>query len=465
MAAARILHPSITAAVVLAAAAFAATAAAGDEPEGFNAYGQFTHIWHAKRPFGAAYTNLNGTPNSLSPERERSWTTTATAYLGWRAWQGGEVYFAPEVISELPLSGLRGLAGSIQNGELEKNGLRKPTIYRSRLFLRQTWNLGGAESAVESGPMQLSGMQSARRFTLTAGNLSVIDVFDRNTYAGDVRQQFLNMNFLTHASYDFAADARGYSWGVAGEYFAEDWALRAGRFAGPVDPNQLKLNFSILRRYGDQVELEHRHAWGALPGKARLLLYRNVETMGRFDDALNAFLADPAKNATTCTGFNYGSANAGAPDLCWARRRNTKIGAGVSLEQAISRDAGVFLRAMRSDGRTEVFSYTASDRSLSFGAQFGGASWGRPDDRLGVGFARNSISAAHVAYLGAGGIDGFIGDGRIRYRPESLAEAYYSIGIARGFWLTVDAQRIANPAYNADRGPVGLWGLRAHAEF
>jgi hypothetical protein len=31
--------------------------------------------------------------------------------------------------------------------------------------------------------------------------------------------------------------------------------------------------------------------------------------------------------------------------------------------------------------------------------------------------------------------------------------------------LTFDYQRIANPAYNADRGPVTLYGLRFHAEF
>jgi hypothetical protein len=458
----RTMSAQVLLAAALAAAAAAHTASA---QETSNAFGQFTHIWHEKRPFAAAYTNLNGTPNSLVPERERSWTTTATAFLGLRPWQGGELYFAPEAISELPLSGLRGLAGSIQNGELEKNGLRKPTIYRSRLFLRQSWSLGGKETQVDSGPMQLAGAQSSRRFVLTAGNLSVIDLFDKNSYSGDVRQQFLNMNFLTHASYDFAADARGYSWGIAGEYYHDDWALRAGRFIGPVNPNQLKLNFAFLSRFGDQVELEHRHEWGGQPGKIRALAYRNVETMGRFDEAAAAFLANPAKNATACTGFSYESGNAGAPDLCWARRRNTKVGIGLSLEQAISPVAGTFFRAMWSDGRTEVFSYTASDRSLSFGANLKGEAWGRARDSIGLGFAQNWLSAAHVNYLNLGGIDGFIGDGRLRYRPERLGEAYYNLGVARQLWLTFDLQRVANPAYNADRGPVSLWGLRVHAEF
>ena len=117
-------RPVLMAFLLAASGAFAADA---PDDKG-NAFGQFTYIVHSKRAFPAAYTNVNGTPNSLVPERERSFTTTATAYLGLRAWKGTEFYFAPELISELPLSGLRGLGGSIQNGELEKNGLRQRTL-------------------------------------------------------------------------------------------------------------------------------------------------------------------------------------------------------------------------------------------------------------------------------------------------------------------------------------------------
>jgi high affinity Mn2+ porin len=273
------------------------------------------------------------------------------------------------------------------------------------------------------------------------------------------------MNSLTHAAYDFAADARGYSWGVAGEYYRDEWVFRAGRFAGPRNPNQLQLNFSIMNFQGDQVELERSHEWFGLAGKVRVLYYRNVENMGRFDDAVEAFRADPRRNATTCEGFSYGSGNAGAPDLCWARRRNTKSGVGASLEQAITSDAGVFLRAMRSDGRTEVYAYTSADSSISLGALAKGTRWGREHDSAGLSYASNRISAAHVAYLDAGGIDGFIGDGRIRYAPEEAIEAFYNIGILKGLWFTLDYQRVKNPAYNADRGPVGLYGVRLHTEF
>ena len=452
------------AACLLALEAAPSFAQAPAEEQG-NVYGQFTYIWHRKQPFFAAYTNLNGSPNSLTPDKERSFTTSATVFLGWRPWRGGELYFVPELISELPLSGLRGLGGSIQNAELEKNGTVKPTIYRSRLFLRQSWGLGGETTAVESGPMQLAGSVDSRRFVLTAGNLSIIDLFDKNAYAGDVRQQFINMNFLTYAAYDFEADARGYTWGIAGEYYYDDWVMRAGRFIGPRHPNQLSLNFSIMNFYGDNFEVEHRHAIYGRPGKLRLLAYRNVSNSGRWDDAINAFTADPVKNATTCTGFNYGSDNAGAPDLCWARRPNSKVGAGASIEQNLTDDIGVFARAMKSDGRTEVFSYTSTDSSISLGAIVKGLRWSRPQDAVGIGYARNWLSAAHVSYLKMGGIDGFIGDGTIRYRPEQVLETYYSLNVNRHLWLTADAQRIVNPAYNADRGPVSLYGIRLHVEF
>ena len=131
--------------IIAGALLFPVYQALAEEPEEerWNAYGQFTYIWHQKESFPAAYTNLNGSTNSLVPDRERSYTTTATAFLGLRAWKDAELYAVPEVISELPLSGLHGLGGSIQNAELEKNGKRSPTLYRSRLFLRQTWGFGG----------------------------------------------------------------------------------------------------------------------------------------------------------------------------------------------------------------------------------------------------------------------------------------------------------------------------------
>jgi hypothetical protein len=440
--------------------------AAGDPiEERWNAFGQATYIANKHDAFPAAYTNLNGSPNSLSPDRERSWSATATGYLGVKPWGNAELFLVPEMIAQVAFSDLHGLGGSVQNGELEKTGFSDPIFYRSRLFLRQTWNLGGEASKLESAPMQLAKTVASRRFVLTAGNLAIIDIFDRNAFAGDIRLQFLSMNFATYAAYDFGADARGYSWGLAGEYYHDEWAVRAGRFLVPRLPNQLQLDHQFMKHYADQVEIERQHQLRGRPGKVQVLAYRNVAVTGRWDDAINALRSDPAKNAANCTDYNYRSNNPTAPDLCYVRGRHAKFGIGVSIEQSLTDDVGVNLRAMKSDGRTEVDAFESADASLALAALVKGTRWKRAGDSVGIGYAQNWISAAHANYLSMGGVDAFIGDGAIRNRPERAFEVFYNIGVTKFFWLTLDYQRVENPAYNADRGPVNIYGFRLHTEF
>ncbi len=433
--------------------------------EQWNAYGQATYISNAQDAFHAAYSNLNGTPNSLSPYAQRSFTATVTGYFALRAWKGAEFYAVPEMISELPLSGLHGLGGGIQNFELQKNGTESATWYLSRAFYRQTIGLGGNLIHVNSGAMQLGGNMTSRRLVITAGNFSILDIFDKNSYAGDLRNQFLNMAFMTNAAYDFAADARGYTWGLVGEFYYDQWAFRFARIMGPIDPNQLMLNLDLLNAYGDQIELERKHTLYGQPGALKLLGYRNQERMGSWTDAIAALQSNPNNNATTCTTFSYGSGNAGAPDLCWARKSNVKMGIGVNMEQAVSEDLGLFFRGMVSDGKTEVYSYTSSDSSLSIGGLLKGSRWGREKDTTGIGYAASFLSSQHIAYLNLGGIDGFIGDGKINYKPEQVLDIFYKYHFIKSTWLSLDYQHIANPAYNADRGPVDIYSGRVHFEF
>lgn len=435
----------------------------GDER--WNAYGQLTWISSFKLPFHAPYTDANGSPNSLSPAFEHSYTGSATLYLGARLWPGAEAYAAPELIMEKPLSGLHGLGGAIQNFELQKQGSPSGVLYLSRIYLRQTVELGGVREPRESDLLQLGRSVSTRRLELTVGNFSVIDTFDKNSYASDLRRQFFNMAFMTYAAFDFAADARGYTWGAQAELRWDAWALRVAHVIVPKNPNDLALDFHFWRHFGDQLELEHAHTVFGRAGAVRLLGYRNDENMGRFDDALAAYRADPSQNAAACTGYNYGSANAQAPDLCWVRRRNTKVGLGLNLEQALTDDVGLFFRGMVSDGQTEVYAYTSTDRSLSAGALARGARWHRPRDYAGVGGGLGWLSPAHADYLRAGGIDAFIGDGKLAAAAESVVEAFYGLNLGSAIWLSADGQWIANPAFNADRGPVTILGARLHAEL
>lgn len=435
------------------------------ENERWNAYGQFTYISSWKPGFPALYTNLNGTPNSLLPNFEWGFTGTATLYLGLRLWRGAEAYFVPEVISEQPFSQLHGLGGAVQNFELQKGGDQTPTVYVSRAYLRQTFGLGGHRVVAESGPLQLGTTYDSRRVVLVAGNFSILDFFDKNAFEIDPRQGFLSLGFMTYAAWDFASNARGYSYGAVAELYWDDWAARYGRITPPKNPNQLPVDFRLGKFYGDQMELEHHHAIRGKEGMLRLLAYRNYENIARFSDAVAAFLADPQKNATTCSGFNYGSPNAGAPDLCWARQPNAKLGIGVFGEQYMAHDIGIFSRAMYSDGKTEVDAYTSTDRSATFGVLAKGTSWSRPKDVAGAGVNLGWISKSHANYLRLGGIDGFIGDGFIRPGAETTLDMFYSVYLRRPFWFTGDFQHVVNPAFNTDRGPVNIFSVRIHGEF
>lgn len=421
-----------------------ASAADSQETEDWGVHWQSTYVTQTKSAFTARYSGAN----SLLPKKEASYSFTATAALGWRPWPGTEIYINPELAQGVPMSGLTGLGG-FANGELARTSGPHLTLYRARSFLRQTWQLEGDTERVESDMNQLAGSVSKRRLVLTAGTLTIQDIFDDNRYSHDPKTQFLNWALITHGAYDFAADARGYSSGLALEYFHDNWAVRLARFAQPKEPNGQAMDLRLMRHFGDQVELEYGYdAWDK-PGKLRLLAFRNVAKMASFRDAIVA------------------AAGSGSiPDLNAVRvSDHAKLGVGLNLEQSLSADLGVFGRAMWSDGKTETYAYTEIDRSVAVGAVLKGTSWGRGQDEWGIAIARNGLSGDHRRYLAAGGLGFFIGDGKLAYRPESIAETYYAARLTRQLWLSADYQHISNPAYNADRGPVRVASIRLHAEF
>jgi high affinity Mn2+ porin len=442
-----LLHKTIAGLAIVAAFCVPLLGRAQDraaETETLGAHYQLTYIWQTKPGFRAAYTG----PNSLVPEREYSNTLTATAYFGFRPWVGGEIYFNPEVTQGQAFSNLAGLGG-FTNGEVTRASSSSPQLYRQRLFLRQTWNRGGTEEQQPSDINQLAGLVDKNRFVLTVGNFSTLDVFDNNAYAKDPRRQFMNWGNMSYAAYDYAADARGFGWGIAGEWYQGDWVLRLGRMTGPVTPNDLPVDFDILNHYGDQFEVEHAHELAGQPGKVRVLAWRNRAVLARFRDAIN-----------------YGLANSQTPDIFKVRNSEQfKYGLGVNVEQALSKDLGVFFRAMQTDGATETYAFTEVDQSIAAGVSLQGSGWGRPVDTLGVSLMQNGLSQDRREYLEAGGISFFIGDGRLQYQPETIFELYYSMNITRKTFITLDYQRIYNPAYNADRGPVDFGAVRLHAEF
>jgi carbohydrate-selective porin OprB len=172
--------------------------------------------------------------------------------------------------------------------------------------------------------------------------------------------------------------------------------------------------------------------------------------MASYQDALTQFSQQP---------------NTAPPNILTARfGEKTMWGYGLNIEQALSKDIGIFARWSWNTGNTETQTLDVGS-SLSGGVSIKGVSCERPQDTIGLGYAISGISAAEMNYLQLGGSTAFIGDGALSYKPEQVFEAYYSAKIYKGFYMSADYQYIANPAYNANRGPVNIIGLRAHIEL
>ena len=153
------------------------------------------------------------------------------------------------------------------------------------------------------------------------------------------------------------------------------------------------------------------------------------------------------------------------PDIALTRRGRTNYGFVVNAEQAITNDLGIFSRASWNAGQTEIISWTDCDESISLGAVLKGTSWGRANDRVAIAGVLEGLSPEARAYFAAGGLGILIGDGALNYRPEQALESYYSYSINKWATLTADYQFFRNPGYNADRGPVSIFGTRLHVEF
>jgi high affinity Mn2+ porin len=416
--------------------------------------GEATFILQHLFAFSSPYAG----PNSLLARQETELTHTYTLYLGARPTPRFEVYINPELALGNGVSAGEGLAG-YSNGDLIGQNSLSPEPYIARLFVRWRVPLRRKRTPkqaqnVQSGTNLIGGDLPASRLVITAGKYAISDQFDVNSYANNARIQFYNDAFVNNLAYDMAAETRGYNIGLMVSWVNPGFALRLGTFAMPTTAGGPDLAYNFANEHSDQMELTlHPRLLGghaAMPMIVRLLAYRNVATMGRYQDALQ----------TQSAGM--------APDITTVRRSGAvKYGFGLNFEQALGDGGatGIFGRAGWNDGSTESFSYAEADRFVSFGGQLSGAHWGRPNDVLGVGAAQSDVSGVHKAYLAAGGLGLSLGDGKLNYGPEQILEGYYAYQLSKAATLSLDYQFINNPGYNRDRGPVNLLGLRMHLTF
>ncbi len=403
---------------------------------------QLTTVTQAHPSFDASYSGKN----SLSPGSEHETTVTSTLFLGARLWKGGEIYVNPEMTGGSGLSHTLGIAG-FPNGESFRVASPEPRVYIARAMIRQTFAAGLETETVEEDANQLGGRRPVRRWTVTAGKFSISDIFDDNADSHDPRTQFLNWADWASGAWDYPADTRGYTWGAAVEYAAGEWAARLAAAAVAKTANGLELDRDLRRAYSLMLELERSYALAGRKGKARFILFDNRARMGSYREAIE-------------------QAGAGPPDVTATRRPGrSKWGFALNLEQSLGESAGLFLRGSWNDGANETWMYAEIERSVTVGAVRKSPVSRRPKDEAGLAFIVNALSRDHRDYLAAGGYGFMIGDGRLRYGLEKIAELYYKALLREHIWLTADYQFVENPAYNRDRGPVHVFGLRLHTEF
>ena len=408
----------------------------------YNLHFQETTITQDKPPFSASYSGLN----SLSPLGETQTSITSTLFGDARLWKGADIVFNPEISGGSGLSKTTGIA-AFPNGEVYRVGSTQPAIYIARLYLRQTFEWGKEKDTITDDQNQIAGLKSKRYFSIAAGKYALADFFDNNQFSHDPRMQFMNWALMDNGAWDYAANTRGYVLGLYTELGQPDWTLRFSFTMVVTQANGSVWDAKILHANTQNIEYERRYAIGGQKGTVRLLGYLNNGKFGNYDQAIAQNPKAPNVDSTEAYGRH-------------------KVGFGISADQYLTSDLGVFARASWNDGHTETWFFTEIDRSISFGAELKGTSWKRPDDEIGLAFIGDGLSSEHRNYLADGGYGFIIGDGKLNYAPEMVAEFYYKINAyQKKLWLTPDYQFILNPAYNASRGPVNVFSLRMHVEF
>ena len=414
------------------------------EPERWNLFYQATSIGQYHGTFHSPYAG----PFSLQSYAERDVSLTTTLFLGLRPETNTHIYLDPEIAGGRGFSGVDGLANS-SNGELPRVASATPKPYLARLYVSHDFGFGSAKESVERDANQLAGERPLNRYTITAGRFTLTDFFDDNRYTHDPRTQFMGWGVMFNGAWDYPADVRGYTWGWVHELHMRNWSVRYGSGAMPREANGLRFDRRLFRDRGDVVEGEYRYLARKHAGTVRLLGYVNHANAGTYVDSIRL-----AKQTGTI------------PDITATRQVGTmKYGTGISFDQEITKNIGVFWRLGWNDGKTESFAFTAIDRLATGGISFHGTRWHRPDDNAAAEMTFSGISGVHASYLALGGHDFLIGDGRLQYAPESIFEMYYSAKLFAGFFASLDLQHAANPAFNQDRGPVWIPSVRLHWEL
>jgi high affinity Mn2+ porin len=239
-----------------------------------------------------------------------------------------------------------------------------------------------------------------------------------------------------------------------------NWTVRYGFFQLPSVQNGLTVEDQyfqwrpggadgpFLRSWGMAAEFERRYSINGHTGAIRLMPWLNEADMASYHAATAILVAKgPGANISAAQAYRY------------------KYGFGLNWEQEIAKNVGAFSRLGWNDGHEEAWVYTDANWTASLGTSIKGGWWERSGDTFGVAGILSGASRDTQKFLGAGGLGILAGDGALSYSCEKVLETYYDLLVWGPFHTTMDYQFVSDPAFNRDRGPVSILGIRVHWEL
>jgi high affinity Mn2+ porin len=405
--------------------------------------GQFNTIVQGHGQFEAPYSG----PNSLLPTPEIHDSRVFTLYTGLLVTKTAEVFLDVESTGGRGPSHSAGLLG-LTNADTVRNPALGPSPYLSRFMIRQVLPLSATTVKKERGILSLAQEVPIRRLEFRVGKFSLVDFFDINEVGSDSHLQFMNLALVNNAAYDYAGDARGYTYGVLAEFYDRGWTVRFAEALMPTAPAGVQFDWNLRRSKEENVEIElHPTPFRQNGTTVRLLSFISHANRGDYRDAIDAFLSGTTPTPVVETTRKQG---------------RQKYGFGANLEQIINARMRAFARFSWVSSRYESYEV---NQSASIGADYSGYRWHRADDKVGAAFVTSGISKDVQTYLKLGGRGLLLGDGNLNYGREDIMEGYYTAHIWRGLYASADVQYVTHPGYNVDRGPLWVPSLRVHIEF
>ncbi|NIG55600.1 carbohydrate porin [Chitinophaga sp. Cy-1792] len=444
---------SRTLAIIILLSAFvsAANAQIGQDTtvkhSGWSFHFQTTVIGQKHSGFKSPYSGINSLADSVEPTAV---SQTATLFIGRKLWKNATLIFNPEVTGGRGLSSASGVAGAL-NGETYRIGDPKPEVYIARAYLQQHFPLGKTSYTWQEDDVnQVAALVPDSRISIYAGKFSIADFFDDNAYAKDPRVQFFNWAMWANGAWDYPANTRGYTEGLAAEFVKPTYAIRISSVAVPRIANYHLMEYN-RNAHSESIELQHQLHFGKRSGTIRLLGTGTWSKAPAYKDGINAVHNQDTFLLNVFRGLSENTTYGGH-----------KYGVGINMDQELTQNLGFFCRIGWNDGQYASWAFTEIDRTLTAGLSMKGAPWKRPNDVCGIANAINGISKEHRDFLAAGGYGFIIGDGQLNYGHENILETFYNATITKFFQVSFDYQFVSHPGYNKDRGPVHVFALRGH---